>query len=127
MATEVTRLKKIVADLTQDREMLQDVIRRTGGPRSENSEACSHARIGSRYVERLGGVDPASLGVIGFDHSTFHYQSRRSDQSAVVKSTRELCETRVRHGYRRVHVFLGREGWGSDVKKVYRIYKKFGQ
>lgn len=36
---ENARLKKIVADLTLDREMLQDVIRRTEGPRSENSEA----------------------------------------------------------------------------------------
>ena len=27
----------------------------------------------------------------------------------------------VRYGYRRVHVLLDREGWGINVKKVYRI------
>ena len=32
----------------------------------------------------------------------------------------------VRYGYRRVHVLLDREGWGINVKKVYRIYKELG-
>jgi putative transposase len=36
---ENSRLKTIVADLTLDREMLQDVIQRTEGRRSERSEA----------------------------------------------------------------------------------------
>ena len=58
---ENARLKKIVADLTLDREMLRDVIRRTEGPRSERSEAWSHARTGSRNVQRLGGVNPDGL------------------------------------------------------------------
>ena len=28
----------------------------------------------------------------------------------------------MRYGYRRVHVLQDREGWGVNVKKVYRIY-----
>ncbi len=32
----------------------------------------------------------------------------------------------VRYGYRRVHVLLDREGWGINVKKVYRIYRELG-
>ena len=67
-----------------------------------------------------------ACGAIGFDRSTFHYQSRRTDQVAVAMRIREICETRVRYGYRRVHVLLDREGWGIDVKKVYRIYKELG-
>lgn len=47
---ENARLKKIVADLTLDREMLQDVIRRTEGPRSESSEACPDAQARRRAV-----------------------------------------------------------------------------
>ena len=58
---ENARLKKIVADLTLDREMLQDVFRRTEGPRSESSEAWLHARTGSRDVQRLGGINPTGL------------------------------------------------------------------
>lgn len=39
---------------------------------------------------------------------------------------REICETRVRYGYRRVHYALRREGWVVNVKKVYRLYKEMG-
>lgn len=67
-----------------------------------------------------------ACGAIGFDRSTFHCQSRRTDQAAVVKQIREICKTRVRYGYRRVHVLLDREGWGINVKKVYRNYKELG-
>jgi putative transposase len=63
-----------------------------------------------------------ACGAIGFDRSTFHYPSRRTDQAAVAKRIKETCETRIRYGYRRVHVLLDREGWGINVKKVYRIY-----
>lgn len=52
--------------------------------------------------------------------------SRRTDQAAVAKRIKEICETRVRYGYRRVHVLLASEGWGINVKKVYRSYKKSG-
>ena len=64
--------------------------------------------------------------VLRLDTSTYHYKSRRTDQAAVAKRIREICETRVRYGYRRVHVLLDREGWGINVKKVYRIYKELG-
>lgn len=36
------------------------------------------------------------------------------------------CETRVRYGYRRVHVLLRREGWEINMKKTRRIYKELG-
>lgn len=34
--------------------------------------------------------------------------------------------TRMRYGYRRVHVVLRREGWDVNVKKIYRIYNELG-
>ncbi len=45
---ENTKLRKLVADLSLDREMLQDIIRRTEGRRSQSSEACSEARASGR-------------------------------------------------------------------------------
>ena len=39
---------------------------------------------------------------------------------------KEICETRVRFGYRRVHVLLRREGWEINAKKTYRVYKELG-
>jgi len=32
----------------------------------------------------------------------------------------------VRYGYRRVHVLLEREGWGTNIKRSYRIYRDLG-
>ncbi len=37
---------------------------------------------------------------------------------------RELAEERRRWGYRRLYILLDREGWGVNMKRVYRIYKE---
>ena len=67
-----------------------------------------------------------ACGAIGFNCSTSHYKSRRTDQTAVERRIKEICETRVRYGYRRVHVLLRREGWEINMKKTRRIYKELG-
>jgi putative transposase len=59
--------------------------------------------------------------VIELDTSTFHYKSRRPDQAGLEARIKEICATRVRYGYRRVHVLLRREGWPTNVKRTYRI------
>lgn len=61
-----------------------------------------------------------------FDRSTYQYKSRRSDPAILKKRIKEICETRVRYGYRRVHYVLRREGWFVNLKKVYRIYNELG-
>ncbi len=38
----------------------------------------------------------------------------------------EIAETRVRYGYRRIHVLLRREGWNVNAKRTYRLYKEMG-
>jgi putative transposase len=45
------------------------------------------------------------------DRSTYHYRSKRTGQAVLMKRIKEIAETRVRYGYRRIHVLLGREGW----------------
>ncbi len=39
---------------------------------------------------------------------------------------KEIAETRVRYGYRRIHVLLRREGWDVNGKRIYRLYKEMG-
>ena len=67
-----------------------------------------------------------ACGAIRFDTSTYHYKSRRTDQAAVERRIKEIAETRVRYGYRRVHVLLRREGWVINMKKTRRIYNELG-
>lgn len=52
------------------------------------------------------------------------YKSRRPDQVALKTRIKEICETRVRYGYRRVHVQLQREGWEINHKRVHRLYRE---
>lgn len=39
---------------------------------------------------------------------------------------KDIAATRVRYGYRRVHVMLKREGWNINHKRVYRLYRQAG-
>ena len=54
--------------------------------------------------------------------SSYHYRSRRPAQAVLKRRIREIGETRVRYGYRRIHVLLQREGWQVNAKRVYRLY-----
>lgn len=42
------------------------------------------------------------------------------------RAIKEICQTRVRYGYRRVHVLLRREGWPINQKKTRRVYLGLG-
>ena len=61
-----------------------------------------------------------------FDPTSYRYKSRRPDQAGLKQRIKEVCETRVRYGYRRVHVMLQREGWTINHKKTRRIYNELG-
>lgn len=60
------------------------------------------------------------------DTSSYHYKSRRRGQADLELRIKEICQTRVRYGYRRVHVLLRREGWLINHKKTCRIYRELG-
>jgi putative transposase len=64
--------------------------------------------------------------VLQVDASTYHYKSRRPGQAVLEKRIKEICQTRVWYGYRRVHLLLRREGWRINHKKTRRIYRKLG-
>ena len=67
-----------------------------------------------------------ACSALKIDRSLHTYTSRRGDQTALRKRIKEICETRVRYGYRRVHVLLNREGWDVNPKRSYRLYKEMG-
>ena len=60
------------------------------------------------------------------DRSTYHYRSRRAGQAQLTERIKEIAATRVRYGYRRIHVLLRREGWLVNPKRVYRLYRESG-
>ena len=58
--------------------------------------------------------------------SLFRYQSQADNQAFLRKRIREIAATRVRYGYKRIHVLLRREGWPINAKRVYRLYCEEG-
>ena len=60
------------------------------------------------------------------DRSTYHYRCRRAGQAELTERIKEIAATRVRYGYRRIHVLLRREGWPVNAKRVYRLYRELG-
>ncbi len=60
------------------------------------------------------------------DTSTYHYKAHRPEQAGIEQKIRDICETRMRDVYRRVHVVLRRDGWLINQKKTRRIYGELG-
>ena len=117
---ENAKLKRLVADLSLDKAMLQDVISR------KSSEACPAAADRRSCRGALAGQHPAGVRVLRAERSTLPLSSRRADQAELKKRIKEIAETRVRYGYRRIHVLLRREGWEVNAKRVYRLYREMG-
>ena len=67
-----------------------------------------------------------ACAVIGLSRMVYLYQSTGSDNTVLVMRMKEITQTRVHYGYRRVHVMLKREGFKDNHKRVYRLYKEQG-
>lgn len=65
-----------------------------------------------------------ACSTLRIDRALYVYKSKRGDQAALKNRIKDICETRVRYGYRRVHVLLQRDGWAINVKRVYRLYRE---
>ena len=58
--------------------------------------------------------------------SSQRYRSRKDSQIPLRRRLKELAATYVRYGYRRLTVFLRREGWKVNAKRIYRLYSEEG-
>ena len=56
--------------------------------------------------------------------SVQYYQSVKDPKQALRGRMREIAHTRVRYGYRRIHVLLKREGWQLGKNQAYRLYSE---
>ena len=62
----------------------------------------------------------------GFGRPSHRYRSRRDPQVVMRMRLRDLAASRVRHGYRRLHGLLRREGWSMNHKRIYRLHAEEG-
>jgi putative transposase len=57
---------------------------------------------------------------------TYRYQGRQEPWTELRMRIREIAQSRVRYGYRKIRVLLNREGWDVGKHLVYRLYKEEG-
>ena len=96
-----------------------------------SSEAGSEARDHRCGSAGLAGDDPQ--GMFGFAVRSLNlslpvasHRSGLCEPAFVKKRIKEICETHVRYGYRRVYYIQRRDGWHVNMKKVYRLYRELG-
>ncbi len=62
-----------------------------------------------------------------FNRKSIQYKPKRNVINEVLRERiKELAQTRVRYGYRRIHVLLRREGWAINPKRTARLYRLEG-
>ena len=62
--------------------------------------------------------------VIGCCRMTMRYEAIRQDDPVLRERLKDLAKARRRFGYRRLHVFLRREGHQVNHKRLFRIYRE---
>jgi len=67
-----------------------------------------------------------ACGAMGVCRSSYRYQIRRPTQEPLRQRLRELAAARVHAGYQQLHVYLRREGWVVNHKRVLRLYREEG-
>ena len=71
---------------------------------AQKRAAARYFRVGFRVSERR------ACRLAGGARSSYRYRNVADDQTALRVRLRDLAATRVRYGYRRLHVLLRREG-----------------
>lgn len=81
-------------------------------------QAVAHLVAGHGMSERR------ACRVIGCCRMTMRYETIRQDDPVLRERLKELARVRRRFGYRRLHVFLRREGYAVNHKRLFRIYRE---
>ena len=117
---ENAKLKRLVADLSLDKVDAagHSVKKMVGAPQR---------RSAVRYLAgRYSVSERPGCEVTVTARSTFQYQSTRPSQDALRQRIRDLARSRIRCGYKRIHVLLKRQGFHVNKKRVYRLYCQEG-
>ncbi len=118
LESENARLKKLVANMALDIEILKDVNSKKMVTPHAKREAVAYVKetreVSERRVCRL-------LGVV---RGLVRYRSRRPPDTHLRERLRFHAAARPRFGCERLNIFLKREGIEHNIKKIHRIYKE---
>lgn len=92
----------------------------------KSSEAWSAAGDCAVAAGPLPSERTPGCAALQFNRRTHRYVSIRPDQAPLRQRIKDIAATRVRFGYRRIHVLLRREGRAVNHKRVRRLYREEG-
>ena len=78
----------------------------------------------AHLVEGHGMSERRACRVIDCCRMSMRYEAVRQDDPVLRERLKELARVRRRFGYRRLHVFLKREGHEVNHKRLFRIYRE---
>ncbi len=116
---ENTKLKKLVVDLSLDKEMLKALVAKNGWSLVNQRAEADWLR--SEYAASERRV----CGLMGMAGASYRYRSQRSDEPLRTQLV-ELAREKPRFGYRRLQVLLQRSGERVNHKRVHRVYREAG-
>lgn len=77
------------------------------------------------YIIQSFGLSQRRASVlINLSRNTVRYKAKPDNDAEIRKRIKELAEQRKRFGYRRLHIFLKREGLVINHKRTERIYRE---
>ena len=117
---ENQRRKRLVAELTLDKTMLQDVLAKKILKPPRRRQVVQSLRGGYGVSERR------ACGVSRLHRGTYRYHSHQDPRTELRMRMREIAAVRVRYGYRKILVLLQREGWAVGKTMVSRLYREEG-
>ena len=117
---ENSRLKQLVAELSLDKTMLAGCAAKKVLKPSRRRPLVDHLRDQYRASERH------ACRVLLMVRGTYRYKSHQEPWTELRLRIREIAQSRVRYGYRKIRVLLNREGWDVGKHLVYRLYKEEG-
>ncbi len=79
------------------------------------------------YVARSHGYsERRACSLTGQHRSTQRKPGIRDPRIEIRRRMHEIARTRIRYGYRRVHIMLRRDGWAVGRHLVWRLYREEG-
>ena len=114
------RLKKMVADRDLEIDVLKEITRKKMvGARVRRPQVA--------YARARGLSGRRACALLSVARSTLGYQSRLVDRDApTLAAMRRLAAQYPRYGYRRIRIFLKREGHTMSTDRTHRLWRQAG-
>jgi hypothetical protein len=121
LVRENSKLKRLVAELSLEKQVLKDVAEGNFEALSGGRCAVEHAREECRMSERH------ACRLLGQWRGTQRYEPlQRMDEEALTAAISALASEHGRYGYRRITVKVRESGWQVSIDRVQRIWRREG-